>query len=139
MTVNIYLHQTIKGPKRQEGIGIFVLEAMTSQGPITKTFKEKIEASENEAWMRILGLALSHMNHPSDLNLFFDSQWLGAAVEDWLPKWRENNYLSAKGTLIKNADLWEEIGTALAQQNVTVKVGVSHSYRTWLINNSKTA
>lgn len=89
--------------------------------------------------MRVLGSALKHMTHPSDLNLFFDSQWLGAAVESWLPQWRENDYLSAKGTKIKNAEVWEEIGTALAQQNVTVKVGVTHEYRNWLINNAKTA
>lgn len=139
MTVNIYLHQTIKGPARQEGVGIYVLEAVTPQGAYTKTFKEKIEASENEAWMRVLGLALAHMIHPSDLNLYFDSQWLGAAVENWLPSWRERGYLSAKGQPIKNRDLWEEIGTALEKQNVTVKVGVSHSYRSWLINNAKTA
>ena len=139
MTVNIYIHQTIKGPKRQEGVGIFVLEAITPQGPFTKTFKEKIEASENEAWLRILTLALSHMMHPSDLNLYFDSKWLGAAVEKWLPKWRKTEYLSAKGERIKNADLWEEVGTALAKQNVTVFVGTEHSYKKWLENNAKTA
>lgn len=139
MTVNIYIHQTIKGPKKQEGVGIYVLEAITPQGPVTKTFKETVEASENEAWMRVLGSALKHMTLPSDLNLFFDSQWLGAAVESWLPQWRENDYMSAKGTKIKNAEVWEEIGTALALQNVTVKVGVTHEYRNWLINNAKTA
>ncbi len=51
-----------------------------------------------------------------------------------------NDYMSAKRTKIKNAEVWEEIGTALAQQNnVTVKVGVTHEYRSWLINNAKTA
>lgn len=139
MTVNIYIHQTIKGPTRQEGVGIYVLEAVTPQGPITKTYTEKIEASENEAWMKVLGSALSHMTHPSDLNLYFDSQWLGAAVENWLPQWRESGFISARGVRIKNAELWEEISTALEQHNVTVKIGVSHSYRNWLINNAKTA
>ena len=139
MTVNIYIHQTIKGPKRQEGVGIYILEAITPQGPVTKTFREKVEASENEAWMRVLGSALKHMTLPSDLNLFFDSQWLGTAVETWLPRWRENDYLSAKGIKIKNSEIWQEIGTALEQHNVTVKAGVAHEYKNWLINNAKTA
>ena len=79
------------------------------------------------------------MTLPSDLNLFFDSQWLGTAVESWLPRWRENDYLSAKGIKIKNSEIWQEIGTALEQHNVTVKAGVAHEYKNWLINNAKTA
>lgn len=139
MTVNIYIHQTIKGPKRQQGYGIYILEAITLQGPVTKTCKEAVEASENEAWLITLGSALSHMTCPSDLNLFFDSKWLGTALTEWLPKWRETEYLSAKGEKVKNADIWEKVGNELAKHNVTVKVGEPHSYRNWLINNAKTA
>ncbi len=139
MKVNIYVYQTIRGPRKQQGYGVAVLEAETSQGPATKTVRLEIEGSENGANLKILNEALSHMSQPSDLSIYIESEWLSTALTKWLPKWRDNEYLSAKHRKVAFSEIWQNVGNILQTQNLSVFCKENHSYREWLKNNAKPA
>ena len=98
-----------------------------------------MEGSENEASLKVLDQALSHMNSPSDLSIYIDSKWLHTALTEWLPKWRNTEYLSAKGEPIAFAETWQKVDEALKSQNFTVFLGENHSYKNWMERNIKPA
>lgn len=139
MKVNVYMYQTAKGPRRQQAFGIYILEAETTQGPVTKTIHLQTEGSENEANLKVLADALEHLKKPTDLSIYTESQWLSTALTEWLPKWRETEYLSAKNEKVAFSDIWEKVGKILESQNMTVFCQNEHSFRGWLIKNAKTA
>ena len=77
MEVNIYIHQTIKGPRKgQQGYGIYILEALNPRRvPITKVMRMQLEGSENEASLKVLKQALSHMNMRTQLGIYIDQTY----------------------------------------------------------------
>lgn len=139
MKVNIYMYQTIRGPRRQQGYGVYILEAETDHGPMTKTYRIPIEGSRNEASLKCLYSALSHMNASSELTLYVESEWLATALTKWLPKWRRTEYLSARNRKVAFSDIWTKIGQMLETQELCVFCKEEHSYRGWLIKNAKPA
>ena len=139
MKVNIYMYQTVRGPRRQQAYGIYVLEAETAKGPYTKTINLQVEGSENEANLKVLEDALSRLTMATDLSIYTESAWLSTALTEWLPKWRETEYLSAKNEKVAFSDIWEKVGNMLENQNLSVFCQNEHSYREWLKNNVKTA
>ena len=139
MKVNIYMYQTVRGPRRQQAYGIYVLEAETAKGPVTKTINLQVEGSENEANLKVLEDAVSHLKMPTDLSIYTESVWLSTALTEWLPKWRKTEYLSAKNEKVAFSDIWEKVGKVLETQNLSVFCQNEHSYREWLKKNVKTA
>lgn len=139
MKVNIYVYQTIRGPRRQQGYGIAVLEAETANGPVTKTVRMQVEGSENGANLKALNNALNHLKTGCDLNIYTESVWLTTALTEWLPIWRGKEYLSAKNEKVAFSDIWQNVGNILEKQNMTVFCKNEHPYREWLKKNAKTA
>lgn len=106
---------------------------------MTKTYRIPIEGSRNEASLKCLYSALSHMNASSELTLYVESEWLATALTKWLPKWRRTEYLSARNRKVAFSDIWTKIGQMLETQELCVFCKEEHSYRGWLIKNAKPA
>lgn len=141
MEVNIYIHQTIKGPRKgQQGYGIYILEALNPRRvPITKVMRMQLEGSENEASLKVLKQALSHMNMRTQLGIYIDSDWLYTGITQWLPKWKETGFITAKKEKVAFAETWEQIDQMLSNQDFTVHIKEQHSYKNWMENNAKPA
>lgn len=71
--------------------------------------------------------ALKHINGQEAL-IYSDSKYCINGIENWLPKWVENNWLSSNKKPIKNCELWQEIHALIQNnQNVTLKHVIAHN------------
>ena len=137
MEVNIYIHQTIKGPRKgQQGYGLYILEALNPRRvPFTKVMRMQLEGSENEASLKILKQALSHMNQRTQLSIYIDSEWLYTALTKWLPVWKETGFMTAKHEKVAFAETWQQVDEILSGQDFTVHLKEQHSYKSWMEHN----
>ena len=112
--VNIYLHTTIHGPRKQNGVGGYILECERYPHPATLTkFVELENESESSAEVSILAASLKRINKPCELRIFTDCQYLQSALTSWLEGWKQSDFQNAKGDLIQNAEKWREIAERL--------------------------
>ena len=51
--------------------------------------------------------ALTTVHIPVDI--YTDSAYVLHGITDWIKGWKENNWKTAKGSDVKNKDLWEEL------------------------------
>lgn len=128
--VNIYLLTTIRGPREQEGHGIYLLECITERGPVTVSGIVPVTAPENQAEVITMLAALKRLRQQCNLTLFTDNNYLARAIEHYLPKWKENGFVTSKGEPVKEE--WKEIAEILNGKPIQCEVKTQHSYKNWL-------
>ncbi|MDD3369226.1 MAG: hypothetical protein PHP50_10130 [Lachnospiraceae bacterium] len=136
--VNIYAHQTIKGPKSQNGIVGYVLETETADGPRTKTgFALSVASTKHKAELYSIILPLRRMKKPSVLSIYADSGYIETAFKQgWIDNWKENGWKTAHGNPIENIKEWKEMAKLLNAHEFQIISG-AHSYTTWLERESE--
>jgi ribonuclease HI len=53
-----------------------------------------------------------------NVDLYSDSQYVVKGVNQWLWKWKRNQWISASGTDVKNKDLWQELYKMLSKHSI---------------------
>ena len=53
--------------------------------------------------------ALKQINTKSKIEIFTDSQYVKLGITEWINKWVNNNWQTAKKEDVKNKDLWVEL------------------------------
>ncbi len=127
--VNIYIATSNRSPKPQDGIGIYILEAITSKGPATVTKEIAIkEATANQAQLQILADAMERIKEPCEICIYAENGYL-AAVEN-LTEWKKNDWKTTRGKEVANKELWMKIEekSCVLQSNIQTK----HEYKGWL-------
>lgn len=84
------------------------------------------EATNNVAELQAAIEALRIVQQAQLKNAFLllDSKYVLQGMQDWLPKWMKNNWLSSSGQPVANRGLWEEINhllTSLKMADVTLQ------------------
>ncbi|MBE5846212.1 MAG: hypothetical protein E7300_00870 [Lachnospiraceae bacterium] len=133
--VNIYLHTTIHGPRKQNGVGGYILECERYPHPATLTnFVELENESEGGAEVTLLAAALKRIKKPCALSIYTDSQYIATAIlAGWLDHWQQNGFKNAKGEQIPLTEKWQEIAERLnASELREVYLKQQHSYRVYL-------
>ena len=133
--VNIYMLTTIKGPRRRDGIGGYILECERKPEPATLTDFIKIEnEAEGGAEVTLLAAALQRIKKPCTLSIYTDSQYIKTALTaGWLEAWTKNGFKNARKEEIPLAEKWQEIAKRLnACELREVKLRQQHSYRTYM-------
>lgn len=109
-TVNIYIYTTIRGPQKQDGAYIYVLETMTSKGPATCSKAGTMnKVTKNQACLFALSAAIKRIFRQCELIIHVDSVFVASCAEKWLADWRKNDWKNAKGQQVANAEAWKEI------------------------------
>ncbi|WP_299960352.1 ribonuclease HI [uncultured Roseobacter sp.] len=83
--------------------GIVVRKAIES-GRAADTTNNQMELKA-----AIAGLQRIKRDETAPITLRSDSQYLINGMNDWLPRWRSNNWRSANGKPVKNVDLWQRL------------------------------
>lgn len=133
--VNVYLMTSIKGPRRRNGIGGYILECERDPEPATLTdFIEIENESESGAEVTLLAAALKRIKKPCALSIYTDSQYIATAIlAGWLDNWQQNGFKNAKGEQIPLSEKWQEIAERLnASELREVYLKRQHSYRVYL-------
>jgi ribonuclease HI len=62
--------------------------------------------------------ALEALKRPCSIDLHTDSQYLRLGITQWIHGWRRNGWRTADKKPVKNADLWQRLGDAIARHEV---------------------
>jgi ribonuclease HI len=60
--------------------------------------------------------ALERVRDDKHVEIRSDSKYVVDGVTQWLPVWRTNGFVSSKGTLVANRDLWSRIDRLLRER-----------------------
>lgn len=62
--------------------------------------------------------ALEALTRPCKVALTTDSRYVMQGIEEWVPKWRSNGWLTADKKPVKNQDLWQRLSAATQSHHV---------------------
>ena len=62
-----------------------------------------------------------------DVIVTTDSEYVRRGVEEWMPKWKRNGWLTSDKKPVKNRDLWERLDAALVSHSVRWKWVKGHA------------
>lgn len=134
--VNIYIYTTIQGPKRRAGIGMFILETITSKGEATFTKQMELEPmTEHQAELVVLCKAMEKLKRCCQIHIYTQSQFVSSAVTNgWVAKWKENSWQNSKMQAVANAMEWQKMLDLLNENVFDFKVCEKHKYLNWMKN-----
>ena len=135
--VNLYVEVSGQGKiKKCKRNYCYVLEFELKDGsPFTRDGAGCGE--EVSAWkiaLMAVTEAVGRISRPSEIHLYtgcpelYDTAW-----KDWLRGWKENGFLTAKGTPVKNHELWARLGDMLENHFINVE-GTEHPYKKWMLS-----
>ena len=62
--------------------------------------------------------AVSYFDNKRDLEIFTDSKYLKDGIENWIHKWKINNWKTTTKKPVKNKDLWLKLDEAIYHHNI---------------------
>jgi len=71
--------------------------------------------------MELMGAisALEALTRPCTVHLMTDSKYVMQGLQEWVPKWRRNGWMTASKQPVKNQDLWVRLDAATKPHTVT--------------------
>ncbi len=63
-------------------------------------------------------MALESLTRRCGVQLYTDSTYVRNGITKWLPRWKDNGWLTQGKEPVKNADLWRRLETAAAAHHV---------------------
>lgn len=132
--VNIYMASSVKSPRAQNGVGMYVLEAIMAKGPATITKEVKLqEVTANQAELQIMAAAVERLREPCEIDIFTECGYIASGIEN-LDAWQRNGWKTSRGTEVANVEIWKQIAEKLQNCNVRSRVKEPNEYRSWLKN-----
>lgn len=109
--VNIYIATTAKGARKNKAYYAYILECEWKGKPLIKSgFGSRTDITENRLELVALLEALGRLNGTCAVRVFTNCGHVLHSVNNgWLPQWQKNDWRTAKGGQVKNADMWEEV------------------------------
>lgn len=139
MEVKIYIQTNIRGPRKQDGKGIYVLETMTNKGAatLTKTVEYQAE-TENGAEIKTILAALKRLNQSCDVTVHTDTRYTASSyAQGWLARWLANGWKNAKGEEIAHREEWQQMYEIFRKHRVTFSILQDHEYKNWMLAQMK--
>ncbi len=135
--INIYLFSTIKSPRKQAGVGIYILEAILKNGPATKTVVKRLEeVTETQAAIQLVKEAFGRIRDIQPVTLYTEEGYLVGLFKDKrLEKWKKNGWKTTKGKEVAHREELE----AIYNMHIPVEEvdqGI-HSYYEWMKSQAK--
>lgn len=59
--------------------------------------------------LKAILLGLEHMNFPTEIEIYTGNKWIVTALNEWAPKWQQDNWIKANGKPVANRELWQQI------------------------------
>ncbi len=71
--------------------------------------------------------SLNALREPCSVDLYTDSQYVQKGITEWINGWVRNGWINSKKEPVKNADLWQELLTAVKPHTVNWQWVRGHS------------
>ncbi len=71
--------------------------------------------------------ALNHLRYKSNIIIFTDSKYVIDGINNWILKWKQNNWKTANKSEVKNKELWLDLYECINYHNVDWEWVKGHS------------
>ena len=61
---------------------------------------------------------LNALKEPCQVTVVTDSEYVRRGVTQWMPQWKQNQWVTSEKTAVKNQDLWKVLEQSLARHQV---------------------
>lgn len=130
--VNIYFDTSAKSPREQDGIGVYVLEAVMEKGNATATKVMNLKGvTANQAQLQTLADALGRLREACNISVYTESGYVASGIES-LAKWQRDGWKTSRGTELANKKEWCEIAAKTQNSNMKSVLKEHHEYRSWI-------
>lgn len=132
--VNLYIETDFHGPRRQDGVVIYLLETQASRGTVTRDKLIPIpDTTEHHLVLEALEDAMGRINQSCQVEVYLADRYIADAIDSGLvQQWQIRDWQTAKGRPVTDADLWEGIAGHLRRHIVTIHPAEHHGYRSWM-------
>ena len=94
--------------------------------------KIELSGSENNTTNNRMELkavisALAYLRKKRDIILFTDSKYVMKGIQEWIQKWKTNNWKTSQKKTVKNKDLWVKLDNSCKKHNVSWKWVKAHA------------
>ena len=107
----------------------FVLQHPKS-GKTLERFGSEPDTTNNRMELLAVIEGLKTLTKSSLVELVSDSKYVLQGLEDWMPKWKKNNWQRKEGNKnkpVKNVDLWQELDRLTLLHELTFRYIPGHS------------
>jgi ribonuclease HI len=111
----IYADGACKGNPGPGGWGAIV----RAGGNEKELFGGEPQTTNNRMELTAVIRALEALKHPSDVEVYTDSQYVQKGISEWLHAWKRRGWRTADKKPVKNVDLWQELERAAGRHRVT--------------------
>lgn len=131
--VNIYTECSVKAPQKHDGCCYYIIEFVTKDGtPITRDgmIKEP-EATEQQLTLEALTEAIKRLTRPCEIVVNTHSEYVFHNAGSYrYVMWQQAGWKNAKGSEVKNMDLWRKYAEAAGlHDHVISYTKEDHSYK----------
>ncbi len=124
--VNVYIATTWTSPAQKNGKVMWLVEFIKKDNtPETREGILMIEGTEMEAILAGLKTAISILTKSCSVRGFMRKNGvLNAYQNDWISKWKENDFKNSKGEDIKHKGKWQELLKILEKHEYSIEEGL---------------
>lgn len=129
--VNIYIETSCKGPVSRRAAGAWIVECERKSGPpVTRggiLYADKV--AENALVLALVKSAFSILTKPCQCRVFTGCSYVLNTMKNgrvW--QWKENNWITAKKTMAKNAEAWKQCADVM-EKHTTEWTDSVHDHR----------
>jgi ribonuclease HI len=113
--VRIYADGACKGNPGPGGWGAI----LRAGGNEKEMFGGEPQTTNNRMELTAVIRALEALKHPSEVEVYTDSQYVQKGISEWLHDWKRRGWRTADKKPVKNVDLWQELERAAGRHRVT--------------------
>lgn len=129
--INIYIETSCKGPAPRKAAGAWFVECINGSGNKATRggilYADKI--AENELTLALVKSAFSIFTRPCQSRVFTQcGHVLNTMKNGWMWQWRENGWITARGTAAKHMEAWKQCAEVL-EGHTTEWTDGAHPYR----------
>ena len=59
--------------------------------------------------LKAILLGLKHMNFPTEIEIYTGNKWIVTAMNEWVPKWQQDDWIKTNGKPVANKELWQQV------------------------------
>ena len=90
-----------------------------------------VNGTYNHCLLVALNAALGRMAKSSEIHIHSANCYILDMMENNLPEWEKNDFLTKKGVAVKDRDLWQEISGRIRDHIIVLERGM-HEYSHWM-------
>lgn len=107
--VNLYIETSWKGPAKRDGVGMWLLEFITGDVPVTRQgFIHITAGTEIQGTLQAMINGIFKLKKACSIVIYADCPNVFNAISNgWPIIWAKNGWAKNNGQEVKNKDLWE--------------------------------